>query len=135
MRILRTVVHQQEYLRGTDGIGQQVEQLLGLLVDPVEVFKNDYERLVEALAQHDAFDCLQRAPRLDLPIHLRQRIVTIDDSKQAEQVGQRVFQTSIEDRDLTRDLLAALAFIVRRRNVEIIAEQINYRQIGRRLAM
>ena len=135
MRIFGTIVHQQQEFRGPDGIGQQIQQLLGLLVDPVEVLEDHHQRLIQTLAQHDAFDRLQRAPLPDLPVHLSQRIVALDDSKEAEQVGQRVFQASIEDRDLAGDFFAALAFIVRSRNVEVVAQQIDYRQICRRLAV
>jgi hypothetical protein len=135
MRILGPVVHQQQEFRGSDGIGQQVQQLLGLLVDPVEVFEDHYHGLIERFAQQDAFDGLQRAPLLDLPVHLRQRIVALDDTEQTEQVRQRVFQTSIENRDLTRDLLATLAFVVSSGNVEVVAQQIDHRQIGARLAV
>ncbi len=135
MRILGTVVHQQQEFRGTDRIGQQVQQLLGLLVDPVEVLEDHHQRLIEALAQHDALDRVQRAPLLDLPVHLRQRIVALDDAEQTEQIGQRVFQTSIEREHASGYLLAALAFIVLGRNVEVVAQQIDHRQIGGRLAV
>jgi hypothetical protein len=41
---------------------------------------------LSALAQQDALDRVERAPLLDLPVHLRERIVALDDAEQAEQV-------------------------------------------------
>jgi hypothetical protein len=131
MSVLGPVVHQQQEFRGSDGIGQQVQQLLGVLVDPVEVFEDQHQRLVETLTQDSALDRFQRPPLPDLPVHLRQRIVTLDDAEQTEQVRQRVFQTSIEDRDPAGNFLAPCSFIVLVRNPEIIAQQIDHRQINR----
>ena len=135
MRILGTVVHQQQNLRGPDRIGEQVQQLLGLLVDPVEVFEDHHQRLIETLAQDDAFDRFQRAPLSDLPVHLRQRIVALDDAKQTEQVRQWCLRAPIEREYASGDLLAPRSFIVLVRNPEIIAQQIDHRQISRRLAV
>ena len=47
-----------------------------------------------------------------LRVHLRQRIVALDDSEQREQVGQRVLKRAIEDRHLAGDLFAPCALIV-----------------------
>ena len=48
--VLGAVVNQQQNLRGADRIGEQIEQLLGLFIDPVQVLENYNQRLVEALA-------------------------------------------------------------------------------------
>src|SRR5216684_5702473 len=135
MRILEPIVHQQQKFRGPDRIGKQVQQLLGLLVDPVEIFEDYHQRLVERFAQQDALDRFQRPPLPDLSVHLRQRIVTLDYGEQAEQIGQRVFQTSVKREDTSGYLLATFAFIVGCRNVEIVAQQIDNRQVGAGLAM
>ena len=101
----------------------------------MEVFENHHQRLIERFAQSYALDRLQRAPLPDLPVHLREWIITLDNTEQAEQIGQCVFQTSIERYDSSCDLLAALALIVPGGNVEIIAQQIDDRQIGAGLAV
>ena len=93
----------------------------------MKVLENHHQRLIERLAQHDALDCVKRAAFFDLPIHLRERIETFDDAEQAEQIGQRVFQTSIEDRDLARNFLTAGSFVVFARDLEIVAQQIDHR--------
>ncbi len=110
-------------------------RLLGLAVDPVEVFEDHHQRPVETLAQDDAFDRLQCAPLLYLPIHLRQRIVPLDDAEQTEQLGQRIFQTSIERYYSSGYFLAAGSFIILACNPEIVAQQIDHRQISACLAM
>jgi hypothetical protein len=42
---------EQQDLCGSDRIGQQVQQLLGLLIDSVEVFEDHHQRLIERFAQ------------------------------------------------------------------------------------
>jgi hypothetical protein len=101
----------------------------------VQILEFHHQRLIETLAQDDAFDRLQRAAFLDLSVHLRERIVALDDAKQTEQIGQRVFQTSVESNDSSGDFLAAGALVILAGNPEVVAQQIDHRQIGRRLAM
>jgi len=55
------------------------------------------------------------------PVHLRQRILALDNAEQSEQVGQRVFQGTVEDGDPAGDLLAAGAFVIPARNSEVVA--------------
>jgi hypothetical protein len=62
----------------------------------MQVLEDHHQRLIERLAQQNPFDRLQRPPLLDPPIRLRQRILTLDDTQQTEQIGQRLFQTSIK---------------------------------------
>ncbi len=50
----------------------------------MQVFEDHRQRLVETLAQQDAFDRFERAPLLDLPIHLREWIVALDDAEQGK---------------------------------------------------
>src|SRR6186713_389487 len=49
--VLRAVVHEQHQTRGTQTVDQAVEQGLSLVVDPVEVFDDEEERLRSGLAQ------------------------------------------------------------------------------------
>ena len=53
--------------------------------------KNLFVGNIQTLVQGDAFDRVERAPLFDLPVHLRQRIIALDDAQQTEQIGQRVF--------------------------------------------
>ena len=59
--VLGPVVHEQEEPRGGQAIDHDVQQGLGLAVDPVEVLDDHEERLNLALAQEEALDRVQRA--------------------------------------------------------------------------
>jgi hypothetical protein len=50
MRILGPVVDEQQEFRGTKRIREQVQQLLGLLVDPMQVLEDHHQRLIETFA-------------------------------------------------------------------------------------
>ena len=52
--------------------------------------------LIQALAHDDALDRVERAPALDLRIHLREWIGTILNPEQPEQVRQRVVERRVE---------------------------------------
>src|SRR4029077_5097256 len=106
-----------------------------MLVEPVQILENYYERLVEALPQNDAFDRLERPPLFDLSIHLLERIVALYDTQQREQIRQRILQIPIQCEHAAGDLFAPPALIVRARDIEVVAQQLDYRKIGRRLAV
>ena len=62
----------------------------------MQVLEDHHQRLIEGLAQQYPLDRFERAPLLDLPIHLRQGILALDDTQQAEQVRQRIFHRAVE---------------------------------------
>jgi len=43
----------------------------------VQILKHDHQRLIQTLAQQNPLYCLQRAPLLDLPVHLREEVEKI----------------------------------------------------------
>ena len=130
MRVLGAIVHQQQDLRVRDRLREEIEERLGLIVDPVQILEDHHQRLVEALAQQNAFDRIERPPPLHLPVHLRQRIVVaLHDSEQTEQVWPRVFQGRIERDDPSVDLLAPRPRVVLRRNTEITVQQVEHRKV------
>ena len=53
----------------------------------MQVLEYHHQRLVEALAQEDALDASERAPLADLRVHLRERVVTLDDPEQPKRYG------------------------------------------------
>jgi hypothetical protein len=101
----------------------------------VEVFEDHHQRLIQTLAQGDAFDRLQRALLLDLPVHLRQRVVALDDAEQTEQIWEGIFERAIQGENLAIHLFAALALVISGGNVKIVTEQIYHRQISAGLAV
>jgi hypothetical protein len=82
--ILEAIVHQQQNPRIGDAIGQQVEQRLGLAVDPMQVFENDHDWLLDALAQEDSLERVHCALALYLRVHLGQRVGTVRNCQQGE---------------------------------------------------
>ena len=73
--------------------------------------------------------------RLNLRIHLGQRIVAFLDAEQRENVRQGVFQGTVEPQHLADHLLAPLARVVLRGDPEVVAQQLDHRQVGRGLAV
>jgi hypothetical protein len=62
----------------------------------MEVLEHNDQRLVEAFAQQDALEGILRALPPNLRIHLGERIVTLVDSEQTENVRHGVFQRTVE---------------------------------------
>ena len=133
--VLGTIVHQQQHASVGDAIGQEIEQRLGLRVDPVQVFENHDYRLFQAFAKNDAFDRIERPLTLDLRIHLGNRIGTLDDAEQSEQVRQRIIKCGFEPPKCGTNLLTARCRIIDAPNAEIVAQQFEHRQPRRRLAV
>jgi hypothetical protein len=67
---------------------------------PVEVLEDHHQRLAHRRAEHDALDRIEGPALLDLPIHLGERINTVDNPKQREQIRDGVFERPIDIRTL-----------------------------------
>jgi hypothetical protein len=132
--ILGAIVHHHQNPRGADRIGQQVEERLGFGIDPVQVLEHRDERLIEALAQQQPLDRIERAAAPDVGIHFRQR-VALGDSQQRKQIGQGAFEGAIEHQHLAADLLPPLALVVIGSDLEIVLQQIDERHVRRGFAV
>ena len=115
--------------------GEETQKFLGDIVDPVQVFEHQHQRLIAALAKQQAHDRLLGAAAAGLGVHLRERIGAFIDAKQRKKVGQRLFETPIEQSNLAGHLLTPGARFIVGRDFEVIMEQLDQRQIRRRLAM
>src|SRR5215469_17562006 len=135
MGVFRTIVDQQQKLGGAKRVGQQVQEFLGRLIDPMQVLEDYHQRLIETLAQQEPLDRLQRPPFLQLPVRLRKRVIALDNAEQTEKVRQRVFERPIEGDNFPIHLFAASAFIVPGRDLEVAVQEIEYRQISTGLAV
>ena len=135
MVVLGAVVDQQQDAGGGDAVHQQIEERLGFAVDPVEVLELDDQRLAQALARQNPLDRLQGPPPPGLRVECRQRVVTLGNAKQGIEVRQSVFQRAVENHYLAGDLLAPGALVIFRSDLEVAFEQVDYRQIGRSLAV
>ena len=130
VRITWPVIHQQHQLGSADRVSQQVQEILRLLVNPVQVLKDHHQGLVQRLAQQDPLDRLQRAPRAQPFVHLRQWVIAIDNAEQAKQVGLRIFQGTVENRQAASHLLSPLATVVVGLDAKITVQHVDQRQIG-----
>ena len=113
----------------------QIEQCLSLGVDPVQILEDHDQGLVEALAQQDALDGFQGAAPARLCVHLDRIAGRLLDSKEREEQRQCVLQYAIEREDLAGYLFAALTRVILGLDLEVVVEQFDHRQIGRRLAV
>src|SRR5262249_25159172 len=112
-----------------------IEKSLRLPIDPVQVFKHKNERLIEALAQPQLLQRLQRPPPPNLGVHLLQVGSQVVDAQERKEIGQRVLQAAVQGQHLARDFLPPLALLVFNRNVKVGLEQLDDRQIGGRFAV
>ena len=135
MAILRAIVHQQQNLGAGHTLTQHIEKPLRLAVDPVQVFKDQDQRLIETLAQEQLLERLKRPPPPNLRVHLLQRRGLFFDAQQGKQIGQGVFQTAVEHQHFAGDLLPSLAFVILGLNLKVALEQFNHRQIRRGFAV
>jgi hypothetical protein len=86
----------------------------------MQILEYHDQRLIEAFAQEDSLDRVQRATLLNLAVHLRQWIGCVSNPEQREQIRQCVFQRAIEHQQPTADFLPPLAAIVLRRDSEVV---------------
>jgi hypothetical protein len=99
MVVFGAEVDEQKYTRVGDAVGQQIEQRLGLAVDPVQVLKDDDGGLIQAFAQDEALDRVENPPALDLRIHLRDWVRTLMQSQQSVEQRQRIVERRVEGAD------------------------------------
>src|SRR5712691_2775700 len=68
MAILGTIIHQQQDASRCKAFAQEIEKRLRLVIQPVQILKDEDKGLVEALAHQQPFDSLKRAPSPDLRV-------------------------------------------------------------------
>src|SRR5208282_4318700 len=122
MRVFGPIVNQQQNLRSTDRVGEQIEESLCALVDPMEVLEDHHQRLIERLAQHDALDRIQRVPLSDLGTHSGKTVGTLNDSEEAEEVRQRILKRAVQRQEPADHSLAPLARVIFCSDVEVGVE-------------
>src|SRR5262249_34847445 len=137
MPILGSVVHQQQQAGRGYTLTQGIEKPLGLAVNPVQVFKDQDHQLVEALPQEEFLDGRERPlpPDLRLRVHLLQGGGRIVQAEQGEEVGQGLFEATVQHEHLAADFLPSRALVVLRLNLKIALEQVEQGQIWGCLAV
>ncbi|VVE59719.1 hypothetical protein PTE30175_05629 [Pandoraea terrae] len=96
MGVFRTIVDEQDDPRTRNVVEEDIEECLGFAVQPLQVFENELERLVEAFADQQTCNGFERALAPDGSVHGRQCRAGLDGPKQIEQVGQIVFQRPLQ---------------------------------------
>ena len=133
--ILRPVVHEEQQPGGRQALDQPIEQRLGLGVDPVEVFDDDQQRLHLTLPQQEPLHRVQGAPAALGRIERRPLGVVGRHVEQRQERRQTAFLRPVQRQELPRQLLAHRARAVAVFDGEVALEEIDHRQIGRRLTV
>src|SRR5712692_2228636 len=129
--ILGTVVSQQEDTSRCYALAEGIQTPLGLTIQPMQVFKDEDQRLIETLAQKQLLYGLERAPAANLWVHLLERGGQVFHPQQGKEVRQGVFEATVQPKDFANHSLAPTALIILGLNVKIVLEQFNHRQIRR----
>ena len=116
-------------------VDEAVEQGLGLVVDPVEVFDDEEERLRPGLAQEHPLCVVDRALPTGRRVERQPGTVVDGHVEQGQERRQRRLERPIERQQLPGYLLADFAEVVPVLDLEIALEQVDHRQIAGRLAI
>ena len=84
---LRPVIHQQHDPRSANRIGEQVQQRARSVVEPVQVLEDHDERLVQAFAQQQALDRVERAAPSGFGVNAGELIVVFRHLEQGEDIA------------------------------------------------
>src|SRR3989442_411316 len=131
--VLEAVADEEQNAMARETLDQDVEHRLRLGVDPVEIFDDDDDRLAAALLQE------QQPQRFQRPLPLLGRIefpplpVVGRHIQEREEGGKRRCLRSLERQHLLRYPLPDFARVVARLDMEVRLQQVDDREIGRRL--
>ncbi len=101
----------------------------------MQIFEDDNGRLIQAFAQDDALDRVERAPALGVRIHLGMRVRTLMQSHQGIKQRQGIVERPVKRAQPRLDLAASRGLVVRVLDAEVTVEQLQHRQISRGLAV
>src|ERR1700735_4336728 len=101
----------------------------------MKVLENYDQWLVEAFAQQDALDRIERATLASLRLDLGNLAVLVSQTEQSVEVRESVLQRGVEREAPPGDLLASRALVIFGNYLEVAPQQIDHRQKCRRLAV
>src|SRR6202023_1508219 len=130
MLVFRTVVEHHQDMRGADAICEKIEQRLGLSVDPVQVFEDEQQGVIDALAMNQAPDRVASAAAPDRGIHLVERTSTVMHAEQSKQVRHRLLEGAVESEHASGYFFTLRAFVVLIVDTKIALQQLDDRQIS-----
>jgi hypothetical protein len=133
--VFRPVVDEQQEPDGRQTLDQAVEEHLGLVVDPVEALEHDQQRLNLALAQQEPLDPVEGLLAPLGRVEPLPRGVVDGHVEQPEERRECGLQGPVQGEELAGDLLADLAGVIARLELEVAPEQVEDREEGRHLAV
>ena len=96
-------------------------------VQPVQVLNEQEQGLLEALAQQDLGDGVERALSLERRVHLRQGGGGLDVPQQGQHIGQGLFQAPIQRQHLAGHPLPSSLPIILRGELKVVLQQLEQR--------
>jgi hypothetical protein len=133
--VFRAIVDQQEDAGRRQALQQAVEQGLRLGVDPVQVFEDQQHRLLLTLTQEHALERLEGALAPLRGIELQERAVLRQRVEERQQRRDRLLESRVERQHLTSHLRADRVRVVALIHVAVALEQVDHREVRRRLAV
>src|SRR5438093_6018842 len=135
MPVLRPVIDEQQDSRCGHTLTQKGEKFLGFTVQPLQILEDEFEGLIETLAYQQPLHRVKRAPASDLWVHLLEGGSRVRNPQQKKEIGQGVFQATIEHEHFAANFLSPLALIIVHGDLKVILQQLNKREIRVRFAM
>ena len=135
MLILRSVVDQQQEASRGQALDQPVEQGLGLGIHPVQVLKDQEQRLYLALMQQDACERFERALASLGWVKTQEWAVFWEGIQQRQQRRDGVLECRVERQHLPGDFGADGAGVIALFDVTVALEQVDDREVRRGLTI
>src|SRR5713226_8510438 len=129
------VIHEHQDLRRRKALDDSVEQRLRLPVDPVEVLEYHDQRLDLRFAQKKSFEAVERALPSLRRIESHPFFVVDRNIEECQERWQRRLERAVEREQLAGHPLADPSLVVRRFDLEVRSQQLDHRQVARRLAV
>src|SRR5215469_6887676 len=118
--VLGPVGDEQEHGSGRQAFDEQIEQRLGLRVNPVHIFEYQEQRLDLALSQKKALEAVERESASLRRVEPRPLGIVSEHVQQGEKHGEGRFQRAIQK--LASDLLTYSPQLVARLDLEVRAQ-------------
>ena len=135
MLVLGAIIDQQEEPRGRQALDQTVQQCLRLGIDPMQILKDQYERLDLAFTQQHALQGVERALAALRRVKRQKGAVVREGIQQPQQRWNRHLEGRVERQHLPGHLGAGRARVVAVLQVAVPPEEVEHREVGRGLAV
>src|SRR5262245_32839207 len=135
MLVLWSIVHQQQQRRREQAVHKAVQQGLGLGVNPVQIFKDQEQRLHLTFAQQYALECGERALPPQLRIKPQKWAIGGQRIQESQQRRNSLLQGFVQGQEVSSDLGPDGARVIAILDVDIALQQVHNREVGGGLAV